>query len=166
MRIRDVPVILGVMFRLIHDLVEDVERPQRLERRTRAFARPGTLISDRTRARLLSAERHMAARVSAIFDQHELLLTPVLSEPAVAAGIMEGRGAIATYLWESSWAPFTILWNITGHPAASIPAGHTRDGLPLAVQVVGSPHAETTILSLAAQLEARRPWTQHTPGVS
>ena len=166
MRIRDVPVILGVMFRLIHDLVDSVERPQRLERRTRAFARPGALISDGTRARLLSAERHMAARVSAIFDQHDLLLTPVLSEPAVAAGIMEGRGAIATYLWESSWAPFTILWNITGHPAASIPAGHTHDGLPLAVQVIGAPHAEATVLSLAAQLEASRPWTQRKPEVA
>ena len=82
----------------------------------------------------------------------------MMSEPAVAAGIMEGRGATATYLWESGWVPFTILWNVTGQPAASVPAGFSSHGLPLAVQIVGGPNHESTLLSLAAQIEAERPW--------
>ena len=166
MRMRDVPVILGLMFRLIRERVDGVERPHRLERRTRAFARPGALVSDRMKARLLTAERAMAARIGAIFADYDLLLTPVLSEPAVRAGIMEGRGATATYLWESSWAPFSILWNIIGNPAASIPAGHSTDGLPLAVQLIGAPYAEKTILTVAAELEAARPWAQRKPPLS
>ena len=166
MRARDVPVILGIMFRGIHDLVEAVERPQRLERRTRAIARPGGLVSDRMNERLLAAERVMVRRIGAIFDEHDVLLAPVMSEPAVPAGIMEGRGATVTYLWETGWVPFTVLWNITGQPAASVPAGHTREGLPLAVQIVGRPDDERTVLSLAAQLEAERPWTNTRPAIS
>lgn len=166
MRARDVPVILGLMFRFIRDLVEGVELPQRLERRTRAFARPGALVSDRLTDRLLAAERAMVKRIGAIFDEYDVLLTPTISEPAVPAGIMEGRGATVTYLWESGWVPFTILWNITGQPAASVPAGHSREGLPLAVQLVGRPHDEKTILSLAAQLEFERPWDDLRPVTS
>jgi amidase len=166
MRARDAPVIMGLIFRAVHDLVRGVERPQRLERRTRAFARAGALVSDRANERLLNAERAIAARLTAMFDHHDVLLTPVMSAPAMPAGIMEGRGATVTYLWETGWVPFTILWNITGQPAASVPAGFSREGLPLAVQIVGRPHDERTILGLAAELEAERRWADRRPLVS
>ena len=166
MRARDVPVILGLMFRAVHDFVDEVDRPQRLERRTRAFARPGAWVSDRMIERLRMAESAMAARIASVFDDHDALLAPVTAAPAVPAGVMEGRGAIATYLWETGWVPFTILWNITGQPAASVPAGHTADGLPVAVQLVGRPGDESTILSLAAELEAERPWTDRRPRIA
>jgi amidase len=154
------------MFRFVRELVLDVERPQRLERRTRAFARPGALISDRTKERLLRGQDRLAERLGRLFDDHDVLLTPMMSEPAVPAGIMEGRGATATYIWESGWVPFTILWNLTGQPAASVPAGFSSRGLPLAVQIVGRPNHESTLLSLAAQIEADRPWSERTPAVA
>lgn len=163
---RDVPVILGILFRGVRDLVGEVERPQRLERRTRHFARPGALISDRMLGRLLAAQGDMAARIERLFATYDVLLTPVMSEPAAPAGVMEGRGATVSYFWESSWVPFTILWNVTGQPAASVPAGRSRDGLPLAVQLVGRSHEERTILSLAAQFEAERPWADVRPPVA
>lgn len=163
---RDVPTTLGLLFRGIREFVGEAERPQRLERRTRALARPGALVSDALRDRLLRAEQAMVARVLDRFEQFDVLLTPVMSEPAVPAQVMEGRGATATFLWESSWVPFTVLWNETGQPAASVPAGFTADGLPLAVQLVGRPNGERTLLALAAQLEAARPWTTHRPATA
>jgi amidase len=163
---RDGAIILGLLFRGIRDLVGDVERPERLERRTRAIARPGTLVSDRMVARLLRAERGLAERVGALFAEHDVLMTPMMSRPAVRAGVMEGRGATVTYLWETGWVPFCVLWNATGQPAASVPAGFGDDGLPLAVQIVGRPHDEPTLLSLAAQLEAARGWTGRRPPTS
>jgi amidase len=166
LRARDVPVIVGLILRGVHDLVAPAERPQRLERRTRAFARPGALLSERMTERLLNAERTIAARLTAMFDDHDVVLTPVMAAPAVPAGIMEGRGATVTYLWETGWVPFTILWNITGQPAASIPAGFSAAGLPLAVQVVGRPGDEETVLKLAAELEADRPWADRRPPVA
>ena len=166
LRARDVPVIVGLILRGVRDLVAPAERPQRLERRTRAFARPGALLSERTTARLLNAERAIAARLTATFDDHDLLLTPVMSAPAVPTGIMEGRGATVTYLWETGWVPFTILWNITGQPAASVPAGFSAEGLPLAVQIVGRPGDERTVLALAAELEVERRWADRRPPVA
>jgi amidase len=162
-RARDLPVLLGLMFRGIRDFVQEIERPQRLERRTRQIARPGALVSDRTVDRLLVAERKIAERVGRLWDDHDVLLMPMLSEPAVPAQIMEGRGAIVTYLWESGWVPFGVLWNSTGQPAASVPAGMSNDGLPLSVQLVGRPHGEGTLLTLSQQIEDARPWRLHRP---
>jgi amidase len=90
----------------------------------------------------------------------------MMSEPAVPAGVMEGRGATATYFWESGWVPFTILWNVTGQPAASVPAGFSSHGLPLAIQIVAKPNHESTLLSLAAQIETERPWSDRHPAVA
>jgi amidase len=163
LRMRDVMVLVALMLRGIHDYVAEVERPQRLERRSRALARPGALISDGALERLQAVERRIAARVNRLFDDHDVLLTPMMSRPAVVAGAMEGRGALATYQWETGWVPFNVLWNSTGQPAASVPAGFSADGMPLAVQIVGRPRDEATLLSLAAQLEAERPWAQRRP---
>ena len=64
------------------------------------------------------------------------------------------------------FTPFTPIFNITGQPAISIPAGVGGDGLPLAVQLVGRVGAEDTLFSLAAQIEAAAPWAQRRPTVS
>ncbi len=165
-RAEDVVTIVGLMLRGIHDFVGEVERPRRLERRTRALARPGALISDGGVQRLLAREQAMTRRVGALFEEVDVLLTPMMSEPAKPAQAMEGRGAVATWLWESRWVPFNVVWNATGQPAASVPAGFSAGGLPLAVQLVGRESDEATLLSLSAQLEAARPWADRRPPVS
>ena len=137
------PVIVALLMRGIRDIVSEVERPQRLERRTRAMARPGALVTDRLVDRLLDAEQRIAERVGRLWDDFDVLLMPIMSRPAAPAQVMEGRGAFATWQWESSWVPFGVLWNSTGQPAASVPAGFSKHGLPLAVQLVGAPHAES-----------------------
>jgi amidase len=59
--------------------------------------------------------------------------------------------------------PYNGVWNVTGQPAASVPAGFGSDGLPRAVQLVGRPGEEATLLSLSAQIEAERPWSEQRP---
>ena len=61
------------------------------------------------------------------------------------------------------WVCYTPVWNLTGQPAAAVPAGFAADGLPRAVQLVARPHEEATVLSLAAQIEAARPWADRRP---
>ncbi|HWM10055.1 MAG TPA: amidase family protein, partial [Solirubrobacteraceae bacterium] len=165
-RVRDNPVILGLIFRAIRDFVQEIEQPQRLERRSRALARPGALVSDRMVERLLKAEVRLGERLGLLFAEHDVLMMPVMSEPAVRAGIMEGRGATATYLWETSWVPFNVLWNSTGQPAVSVPAALSPAGLPVGVQLIARANQEATLLSLAAQLEHERPWADRRPPVS
>ena len=61
--------------------------------------------------------------------------------------------------------PYYGAFNATGQPACSVPAGFDGAGLPLAVQLAGRPHDEATLLSLAAQIEAARPWAERRPAL-
>jgi amidase len=155
--------------RYLRGIAEDaanVPRPERLERRTRGFARLGRLIPDGLFQRALAAREADAARVNAIFDSHDVLMTPVMGDTAIPVRRWESRGAIPTVLGMSRVYPYCVPWNHLGNPAMSVPAGIAADGMPLAVQIVGRPGDEATLLSLAAQLEAERPWASARPPIS
>ena len=92
-----------------------------------------------------------------------MLLTPATATPPPRIGRLQGRGALWTLNAVAGWCPYNGVWNVTGQPAASVPAGFGADGLPRAVQLVGRPNDEATLLSLAAQIEAERPWAQLRP---
>ena len=96
-------------------------------------------------------------RVGRLFEDVDLLLSPVTSGTAPPLGQYDGRGAIRTYLGTTSFFSTLPAWNLTGQPAASVPAGTASDGLPIGVQLVSRPHAEATLLAVAAQIEAAQP---------
>ncbi|HWX75734.1 MAG TPA: amidase family protein [Solirubrobacteraceae bacterium] len=98
-----------------------------------------------------------------MLSDHDVLLTPATAVPPPRIGQLEGRGAVWTLNAVGGMVPYTGVWNVTGQPAAAIPAGLGGDGLPRAVQAVARPNAEAVLLSLAAQLEAERPWTAARP---
>jgi len=150
----------------ISDDVAAVPHPERLERRTRGFGRLGKPISGKVLAGARRAEAADAARVNAIFDDHDLLMTPVMGGTAVPGRSWEGRGALRTLLGMGRVYPYTLPWNHLGNPAMSVPAGFGADGMPLAVQIIGRPGDESTLLSLAAQLESERPWADKRPPIS
>ena len=143
-----------------------VSHPERLERRTHGFARLGRLIPDRLFEAARRAERADAARVNALFDSHDVLMTPVMGGTALPVRRWEGRGALRTVLGMSRFYPYCVPWNHLGNPAISVPAGFGTDGMPLAVQLIGPPGDEATLLSLAAQLEVERPWADRRPPIS
>ncbi len=151
-----------------HDDAERMARPERLELRTRHVARLGRLVPPAAVRWVRRVEAAQAARVNALFDDNDVLLTATVTDPAVEVGRWEGRGALRTLAGVASGfgGPFTAAWNATGQPAASIPAAFTAAGLPLAVQLVGRPNDESTLISLAAQIEAERPWADRRPPVS
>jgi amidase len=150
----------------IHDDVAQVPDPRVLEARTRGFGRLGAIYPAwlaRRAARL--AERDVA-RINRIFETADVLVTPTVGETAIEVGRWAQAGALRTELGMSRTYCFTPIWNHTGQPAASVPAGFTADGLPRAVQLVGRPNDEATLISLAAQIEAERPWASEFPPVS
>jgi amidase len=142
---------------------EAMARPERLSRRTRGFVRLGRAIHPAALRFALRDEARQAKRILALFEQHDVLMTPVTARPPVRAGQWEGLSALRTLVAMSLAYPYTAPWNTTGQPAASLPAGFTPDGLPVAVQLVGRPHDEATLYSLAAQIEAERPWADRRP---
>ena len=148
-----------------HD-VESVPQPHRLQRRTRGFAAMGRLLPQAALDNALRDEARQAGRINRIFDDHDLLLSPTTAKPPVGAAEWEGLSAPRTLLGMSLAYPFTSQWNATGQPVLAIPAGFTAAGLPLGAQLIGRPDDEGTLLSLAAQVEAERPWADRRPRVA
>jgi amidase len=134
-----------------------------LERRTRQMAAVGKITPRALVERAQRGERALVERLRPTFDSFDVLLTTTLAAPPVEAGRWEGMGALRTFLGVAAWTPGTATWNVTGQPAASVPAGFTDDGLPLAVQLVGRPNDEQTLLRLSAQIERERPWADRRP---
>ncbi|NKY84359.1 amidase [Nocardia veterana] len=134
-----------------------------LQRRTRVHIALGRAV---LRTGLVHAGQvdRIEARMLDFFEQHDVVITPTLAAPAPAARNWHARGWLANVVASVRFSPFTPLWNLIGWPAASVPMGrHPRTGTPLAAQLAGPPGSESTLLRLAAQLEAAQPW-QRTPG--
>ncbi len=147
----------------IHDDARALAHPERLERRTRSMTRLGGLIPEALLERALSGEAEFSRRLGGVLEDHDVLLTPATATPPPRIGQLEGRGALWTLNVVAGMVPYNGIWNVTGQPAASVPAGFGADCLPRAVQLVGRANDEATLLSLASQIEAERPWSQQRP---
>ena len=110
----------------------------------------------------------LARGTVAFFADYDVLLTPVLAERPLPIGELHGCGddPLDDLRRSGTFAPYTALFNITGQPAISVPVGFGEDGLPTAVQLVGHPLGEETLLQVAAQIEAARPWAARRPAVA
>jgi amidase len=159
------PHLIARYLRGAYESAVDIGHVERMERRSRHIVRGGELVGEWGIARALASEASLNARVGRVFADCDALLLPCTARPALRIGEYEGRGMLLTMNGGTRLIPFLGIWNATGQPAVSIPAGFTDDAdrLPLAVQVVGRPEDEATLLSLAAQVEAERPWAQHRP---
>jgi Asp-tRNA(Asn)/Glu-tRNA(Gln) amidotransferase A subunit family amidase len=65
----------------------------------------------------------------------------------------------------AAWVSYLNIFNLTGHPAISVPCGWTAGGLPVGLQIVGCWRYDTGVLAAAAALEEARPWAERRPGI-
>jgi amidase len=136
----------------IRDMADAVDDPDLLEKRTRQIARLGRPFGPGSIARSRAAGERWGGRVHDDLDV-DVLLTPVMSGPALPVGHFDGRGGLRTVLGMNSFYPYTVQWNHAGTPAVSMPAGRTADGLPLAVQLIARRGDDATLMALAGQVE-------------
>jgi aspartyl-tRNA(Asn)/glutamyl-tRNA(Gln) amidotransferase subunit A len=101
----------------------------------------------------------------ALFEKYDLLLTPTVACPAFPIGLDNATEIAGRAIPDYAWTPFTWPFNITGQPAASVPCGFTRDGLPIGLQIVGRRYADVTVLRASAAFERARPWASKRPPV-
>jgi amidase len=135
-------------------------------------------------------ETQAAARAMSVFHEtYDVYLTPTLGKPPVPHGALFAKGieaevqrivakgsiAIAIKLpgvldkavsRAFTFAPFTQIANVTGQPSMSVPLHVSAEGLPIGVCFTARFGDEPTLLRLAGQLEAARPWKDRVPPVS
>ncbi len=158
---------LQMWLRGIHEESLGIPDRSQLESLTRQMAGAGQrLVPARRRTSLLRKRPRTTDRILGLWAENDVLLTPALAKTAIAAEGGYGKPAPVAIDIAGRFTPYTPVFNLTGQPAISIPAGVGADGLPLSVQLVGRLGAEDLLYSLAAQIEAAAPWAARRPSVS
>lgn len=130
----------------------------------------GDKISGVDVAEALETKDAVFQAVQKFFDGYDLLLSPVCAVPTFPFGQeptqIDGKSVnyldvrIPQFL---ARIPFTPTFNMTGHPAASVPCGFTKDGLPVGLHVIGGWHQDALVLQASAGFEAIQPWADRKP---
>lgn len=123
---------------------------------TRHFLATGASVSA---VDYLAAQRFRARlrrEVARVFDRVDVLVTPSSQAPAAPLTVRRERSGGIEHNLDAPW-------NLTGLPAVAIPAGFSRDGLPLSVQLVARPFAEQLLLAVAGAFQAVTDWHLRQP---
>jgi aspartyl-tRNA(Asn)/glutamyl-tRNA(Gln) amidotransferase subunit A len=122
----------------------------------KSFALPDLVEAHKTRT-------HLNQVLWELFERYDLLLTPTTPTEAFGAKgppPTEIEGEPIPLLWAVA---FTYPFNLSGHPAASVPAGLTKSGLPVGLQIIGPHHRDDLVLQMAWAYEQVRPWKDLRP---
>lgn len=138
----------------VRDSARLVEHPERLELRTRNTLRMGAWARGPVLGRALAlGERARTAFVER-FGGYDAILTPTIACLPPPLGRLDGIGSAHALIRSLPLVAFTTVANVTGLPAISVPAGRSREGLPIGVQLSGPTPDEGPLIALAAELTA------------
>ena len=128
----------------------------------RAAAEKGLAVTLADYARSYEAKSKLARDMALWHRTYDLLLAPVT--PTAAPPVETLYNSEAFPRWTKG-APFTLPCNLTGQPAASMPAGLTKAGLPVGIQLIGPPRADHLVLRAMRAYESAAGWTWPQPKV-
>jgi amidase len=155
-----------------------------LEPETAGLAAAGRRLPADAAADALATLQRAARPVAAFFERHDLFVNATMAHPPARIGAfalrpwerlevftvtrLPARRLVELLMREVGDRAFeatgnTMLFNQTGQPAASVPLAASPEGLPIGVQIVSRFGDEATLLRVAAQLEAARPWAERRP---
>jgi aspartyl-tRNA(Asn)/glutamyl-tRNA(Gln) amidotransferase subunit A len=156
---------------IAHNLGPVVERfGDQTDHVLRAYVAAGKKYDIAAYIKAIAARTRLFRAVQGLFETYDFLVSPTLTRTALAAdfngasGVVqidgEDVGPVQPHL-----TGFVYPFNLTGHPALSIPSGWAQDGLPTSVQIIGPRHSDGDILRLGALLEQARPWADRRPSI-
>jgi len=146
--------------------IDKAERPEVLESRVRGLGRAAALTPEAVLTKARRDAEAWTAQMQELWSDYDVLLEPTMPRLPNRLNEQEGYGTLRMMASSGRFVAYTSPWNITGQPAASVPAGWSDDGVPIGVQMVGRPNDEETLLSLGAQIERERPWANRLPPVA
>jgi amidase len=112
------------------------------------------------------AEKVARRRVGNLYRRFDVILAPTTAQPPLPIGACEGLSSWETDKRIVAACPYAWPWNVLGWPGLNVPAGFSREGLPLGAQLLGPENSEALLLSLGTQLEGERPWHEVRPHTS
>lgn len=120
--------------------------------------------------RALLGRTQLFHKVQSWFDRYDVIVTPTLARTAIPIEeklfeSIEIEG-VKVGTVRKAWYPYTHPFNLTGHPAISLPCGIHSDGLPVAIQLVGRRNDDARLLRIAALFEQARPWSDRRPKIA
>jgi amidase len=142
----------------------NIPNPDLLDPAVRNSYEWGAKISAADYIRAVTAMHNTSREIVHALMPYDALLAPTITRPAVRLGTLPSNPeSAADEIY--GWIAFTFPFNSTGQPAISLPNGFSRAGLPLALQIVGRPGDEASIIALAAEFERARPWKEKHPPI-
>jgi aspartyl-tRNA(Asn)/glutamyl-tRNA(Gln) amidotransferase subunit A len=108
------------------------------------------------------ARGNLGSKMRLFMEKYDVLVTPTLPIPAFTAGQLQPGDADPQGKWVN-WTPFTYPFNLTQQPAASVPCGFTKAGLPAGLHVVGRMFDDYTVLKVCRAYEARSKFHKQQP---
>ena len=158
------PISLADLYATYEHLLD--EHGDELMGYVRSMIMFGGRVTGAEYSRAMRLYEEFRAAADDFFEEYDLLMTPTLAVTAFPVGRRPTRidGQEVSKVWGSF--PFTVLANITGRPAASVPCGFSAGGLPVGLHIIGRIGDEVTILKASARFEEARPWTDRRPPVS
>ncbi len=98
-------------------------------------------------------------------SRYDLLLTPTLAVPPFPLHMQGPEKIDGSIVPPFKWLAFTFPFNLTGQPAATVPAGFSKDGLPIGLQIIGRHLDDPTVMRAAAAFEMAQPWRDKWPSL-
>jgi aspartyl-tRNA(Asn)/glutamyl-tRNA(Gln) amidotransferase subunit A len=98
-------------------------------------------------------------------SRYDLLLTPTLAVPPFPLHVQGPEKIDGSIVPPFKWLAFTFPFNLTGQPAATVPAGFSKDGLPIGLQIIGRHLDDPTVMRAAAAFEMAQPWRDKWPSL-
>lgn len=133
-----------------------------------------TLVSFLKSGQKVTAQRYQDAmweravysdKVFRFMKKYDFLVTPTLPVAAFKAGDASPKEISGVKVGTIDWIYFTMPFNLTGQPAATVPCGWTKEGLPVGLQIVGHRYDDAGVLRASACFEAARPWAHRRPPI-
>lgn len=111
------------------------------------------------------ARKAVVNKMWRMMSRYDFLLTPTLCVPPFPVHMQGPEKIEGRYVRPEAWLAFTFPMNLTGQPAATVPAGWTRDGLPVGMQIVGRHLDDAAVMLASAAFESARPWSGRWPAI-
>ena len=120
------------------------------------LAEQGRAVSSIELRRAERAREELAVKLNLFLEEYDFLVTPQLPITAFQAGNEVPPESGMSRWWE--WSPFTYPFNLSQHPAATVPCGCSRDNLPVCLQIIASRFNEHKLLQASQALETVNPF--------